>query len=208
MPSRSSSRPHRYAVALAALLFGFLGAPDAARAQDEATHRVGGHFHAGFGGELNTEVDLFDSDLDPAVGIAGRYEALVHEYVVIGGMMQLSFWRPDLADDRSTFIDFDLLLKGRYPVEVSSRTLELYAMLPFGLTVSILDKDFENVDRGAAGWNLGFFLGAQLSVTEAVGIFAEIGFTHHGISHDVDFGGDLEAGVTQGALNLGALVHL
>jgi hypothetical protein len=168
-----------------------------------------------------------DSNYDAEVAIGGalRYMRPLHRYFALGARIAVQSWRSDSNADTGRNIAFDLSLlpQGRVPL---SHTIELYLSIPVGLTFDVLNEidasaDIPALMTGASvdadpgfGWNLGFMFGSRFAVSRDVGLFAEIGYAVHRVSHDINFdaqvggvGGkvvvDLDVMWSQLALNAG-----
>jgi hypothetical protein len=165
----------------------------------------------GFAGKVSIEagsVEIGDAtvtasnadseDFDAEVGIGGgiRYMHPLHRYFALGARIAVQTWRSDSNADTGRNVAFDLSLipQGRVPL---SRTVELYLAVPIGLTLDLLNEidaavNFPNLMTGASvdadpgfGWNLAFMFGSRFAVSRDVGLFAEIGYALHSVSHDV-----------------------
>lgn len=204
------------AIIVTSLVLG-AGASGVARAQDDHAardaRRFVPHLHVGFGGSIELEgLGIFagtEADLDPTIGIGLRLEVPLHEYVLMGGFLMISFWEIDGVDvDRNNLFDFDLLIGGRYTFDVG-HGLEVRLLLPVGFTLSLLDNDVETHANAGPGWNVGFWFGAMYPVHERVGLLLELGMLHHGANHEGEGGRpDADGRMIQGTFNLGAAVLL
>jgi len=173
----------------------------------------------------SSDFDDSDYDADVAIGGAIRYLRPLHRYFALGVRIGIQTWRSDSDADTGRNIAFDLSLipQGRVPV---SRTVELYLSIPVGLTFDLLNEidasvNFPALMTGASvsadpgfGWNLAFMFGSRFAVSPDVGLFAELGYALHQVSHDINFrsevGGvagtivvDLDVMWSQVALNAG-----
>jgi hypothetical protein len=178
----------------------------------------------------NTTVTATNSNstkYNAEVGIGGGllYMHPLHRYFALGGRLAIQTWRSNSNADTGRNIAFDLSVipQGRVPL---SRTVELYLSVPVGLTLDLLNEidasvNFPNLMSGASvdadagfGWNLGFMFGSRFAVSRDVGLFAEIGYSLHHVSHDIHtriealgVGGDIAVNLdvvwSQLALNVG-----
>lgn len=161
--------------------------------------RLQPYFLLGFGGEA--DAGGASGDLDPTVGLGARFEAPVYDYIVVGGLLEWATFKLDLVDDRDHLLDIDAFVKGRYVLDAGGMPLELYALLPVGFSAAFFDSAL--ADDTAIGWNLGLMFGGTLFVSDSIGVFAEIGFMHHGLTLDTG-AGEVDVDANQARLNLGA----
>jgi hypothetical protein len=163
----------------------------------------------GFGGSssasktvLGTEVEG-DSDLGVSFGVAGQYMVPLHEYFALGGMLGITSWRSsagaDAGGSRNLVFDLAVVPEGKYAI---MDKLELYATLPIGLAWDFLNEvnvrsaqylpllglnAGSELDGGSAlGFMIGFFVGARFLVTDSIGVFGELGYTHRSVSHTLE----------------------
>ena len=73
-------------------------------------------FHLGFGGSVRRAG--IDADLDPTLGFNLRSDFPVLRYLVLGPLIQFGAWRPSAASDRDYYLDVDLFVRGRLPIEL------------------------------------------------------------------------------------------
>ena len=194
----------------------------AASAQDAPAPRayLGAHLALGFGGDADTNAgDLRGSAaLDPTAGFGLRADIPLHDYVSVGGMFEALTFETEstgsgFETERKWALDFDVLARVRYPIELSGLVLEPYVALPFGLTIAMLDDPDGSGDEPWPGWNVGVLAGAYLfSTALRIGGFLELGWRHHQVyteSRGV-FGGNIDIKVVtnQFAVNLGFLFVL
>lgn len=174
-------------------LFLLVLAPSIASAQPESVGhlRFAGYLALGLAGEAEYAVDAssIDLDLDPTVGFGVRGEYPVHEYFAIGGLFELLTFEPEdtvfFDSEREAVFDIDLWLKGRYTIAIQSDlALELYAGLPFGLALAVLNDPDGTGDETYAGYNIGILAGAMLLFGDHFGGFFELGWRHHGVFHE------------------------
>jgi hypothetical protein len=156
--------------------------------------RVAPYFLLGFGG-VSQGVELAAT-----VGLGGRVEYPVWDYIEVGADLSwaaLKFEFP--GADRSHVLDFDPFVKGRYVFEVAGMPMEIYALVPIGYSHFFADQG-----SNEPGWNIGFLAGAELLLTDWIGVFAELGFKHHEFYPD----GTNDIKTTQGRMHLGAVFAL
>lgn len=197
-------------IALALGLF-----PSLAGAQDlyeDDRARIGGHFALAMLGDAETRAGNVEGDasLDPTLGGALRVEVPVHDYVVLGGWFEvLAFEWDGPGAEREAVFNFDLLVRGRYPIEINASTgLEPYLQLNVGPTIAVLP--IAGDDEAWPGWNLGITAGAALLLDPA-GFFFEMGWRLHQVFNEQStiLGDvDLEVLTNQLAMQLGGFVRL
>ncbi len=152
-----------------------------------------------------------EDDLEPTLGGGIGADLPLHKYFLLGAMFGFHSWIWDGAEDanwdRSFLLDFSLVPKGRYPFK--NAPVSLYVGLPVGLCLNLFDEDNvapAEVDVGL-GLNFSALFGVLLELSDSVGLLAEIGYTLHSFSHDVEpaAGGTIEVDVfmEQFALNVG-----
>ena len=103
-----------------------------------------------------------------------------------------------------TEIDFDIWLKGGTRFDVGPGALDVYAGVPFGLTVGVIPS---GDDRDAyAGYNLGILVGAQYWF-DRFGIFTDLGYRFHKlIDRSDDSGNRFSYRISQLAWHIGGSV--
>ncbi len=156
-----------------------------ASAQDANDLHLSAFFGLGFGGSWDVDAGGLgtDGDLDATVGFGLRFEVPLLDYLTVGGQLGFNFPKIDGADSREAWLDIpDLIVRGRYPVQLGPGVLEPYVGFLIGGTISILGED-DNKDT-AYGWNVGVLFGAQYLFTERFGALFEIGWNRHAASHD------------------------
>lgn len=143
-------------------------------------------FHLGFAG--GTEVNGAESDLGTTLGFNFRTDVPVVRYLLIGPLFQFGAWRPDLpgpAPTRNYYLDVDLFVRGRIPIEVDPINLQFWGGLPIGLTLHFLGEDqAQALESFGIGWNVGVLFGGAVHFTKRFGMFAELGWLQHRASHD------------------------
>ena len=180
-----------------------------ARAADpEHGFRIGLTGSFGFGGKIEADIEnggTFKDDLEATVGFAlfGYYPLMRNFHI---GLRTTFGWVTsedvDTANGDSTMvIDISPVLKARFPL--MNDKLELYAILPIGLTISVPPDDVNNFDTGI-GWNVGLQFGASYLVTDAIGILAELGWQGRGATNSTSSNVDVTFTMHQFALNFGA----
>lgn len=166
----------------------------------------------GFGGEAKGKVAGYTGtirdDLEPTLGFAVNGFYPLHRYLHVG--LQTSFgWSisetsSDYDVGRTFVLDISPVLKGRLPL--LNDKLELYVLLPIGLSVSVPPDDANTavgqVDTGV-GWNAGLQVGASYLVHEGFGLTFEIGWQGRGTTNGTQINADLTTTSHQFAMNIG-----
>ena len=161
-------------------------------------------FHLGFPGSLNR--DGADQNLDTTLGFNLRTDVPVADYVLLGPMLQLGSWRPENATGHSYFIDLDLVLRFRAPITTSNFNYQLWLGMPIGLSASLPGSNFADTDFGI-GWNIGVLFGGAVHFTPKFGLFGEVGWEQHRLTHARQGQSDLDLKLQQALLNLGIVVR-
>ncbi|MBN1606409.1 MAG: hypothetical protein JW940_07230 [Polyangiaceae bacterium] len=163
--------------------------------------------HLGLGG--SGDVNGGSQDLATTYGVNFRADYPVARYLLLGPMFQFGAWREDTENPTPTrdyYTDLDFYLRGRVPIELGSMGVQLWAGIPVGLTLSILGSDPADVYSDVAlGWNIGVLLGGALHFTKKFGLFLELGWMQHKMSHSSKTTGvgDADFKLSQTKLNVG-----
>ncbi|MEM7449504.1 MAG: hypothetical protein AAF355_14815 [Myxococcota bacterium] len=156
----------------------------------------------GVGGEAELIFDGdstgIEDDLDPTFGAGFRFTMPLWNYVIVGGQTTINSISGSSTDDREPILDLTTLAGGRLPL-ATRLPVELTLLLPLGPSFGF----FENQDT-AFGINFGVLAGAQVMVTEMIGLWTEIGFVGRYLSLEDDFG----ITTIQAAFNSGIQVRL
>ncbi len=179
--------------------------PPAKKPFSKRSHSLLG-FHLGFGGDV--EANSAETGLDPTIGFNLRVDIPVADYLLLGPLFQFGAWRPDVSGptpSRSYYFDIDLFVRGRIPIEADPVAFQLWAGIPIGLTLSFLGEETgRNLEGFGLGWNIGILFGGAVHFTKKFGMFAEIGWLQHKMSHELDVGsGDVDFRLSQGNFNIG-----
>jgi hypothetical protein len=179
--------------------------PPPAKGFEERSHALFG-FHLGFPGNVDT--DGRARDLDTTLGFNLRADQPVAKYVLLGPMLQFGSWRPDVSPEanHNYYVDFDLVLRFRVPITTSSLNYQLWLGMPIGLTLDLLGDDNPDTTVGL-GWNIGVLFGGAVHFTPKFGLFGEVGWQQHRISHSQDPLPDLDFKLQQACLNLGIVIR-
>lgn len=149
----------------------------------------------GLGGEAELDVDndlgAGDSqdDMELGYGLGVAYMVPLHRYFALGGQLAVFSWTTERLDeanaDRNMLIDLSLVPQLKYAV---SRSVELYASLPLGLTIDAWGEDeFANAEvTGGLGFNLALMLGVRGAIGDSWGLLGELGYVYHAFSHTLE----------------------
>lgn len=194
--------------ALTLLLCASFASPTLAEPSDAFDNNyIAAKLMLGFGGSASAEANVLggsterSSALGVSFGVAGQYMVPLHDYFALGGMLGVMSWRSNAGADaggsRNLVFDLAVVPEGKYAI---TDKLELYATLPIGLAwdflnevnirsdlyVPFLGSAGSQVDGGSAvGFMIAFFFGARYLVTDSIGAFAELGYTHRSMSHTI-----------------------
>jgi opacity protein-like surface antigen len=153
---------------------------------------------SGPGGEIMFDpVNNPEADAEVGIGGGAQYIYPLHRYFALGGKFALLSWRSDSDAEGGRNLAFDIALvpQGRLPL---SAAVELYLSVPIGVTLDLLNEVETSsmlaaplvtggVEAGAGfGFNLAALVGARFALAREFGIFTELGYSLHGVSHDVD----------------------
>ncbi|MCA9639782.1 MAG: hypothetical protein KC492_03780 [Myxococcales bacterium] len=159
------------------------------------------------GGGNKSEADLA-SGLGFYLGNLGR----VNRNLALGGTVGMTSWRADsLPVDRSYMIDFDFLMRVRFPIlplNDKHDALVAYVGMRTGFTLSILAvKDAAPLEANIGfGFNLSPVGGLNYNFVDTMGIFLEMGYGLHMAWHQLRSAGSEYTGrIANGefALNFG-----
>lgn len=118
-------------------------------------------------------------DLNPALGIGGGFELVLHDFFSIGARGQLHYLDVSDSNDGAVLFDMIALPRGRYQFE--NLGLTAYASIPLGLSIVSYDYGDEGSE---AAFTLGFLGGCDFAIGAAWFLFGEFGFQWH--THGVD----------------------
>jgi hypothetical protein len=163
--------------------------------------------HLGLGG--SDDVNGSSEDLATTYGVNFRADYPVVRYLLLGPMFQFGAWREDIENPTPTrdyYADLDFYLRGRVPIDLGTMAAQFWAGIPVGITLSFLGSDRAEIHNGIAlGWNIGVLLGGAIHFTRKFGLFAELGWMQHKMSHSSDTTGvaDADFRLSQTNLNVG-----
>jgi hypothetical protein len=171
----------------------------------ERAHTLLG-FHLGLPGDA--EQDERDEPLGTTLGFNVRGDTPIANYVLLGPMLQLGAWSPDISPEPSNnyYVDLDLVLRVRAPITTSRFNYQLWLGMPIGVTIDVLGSEVPDVSGLGLGWNIGVLFGGAVHFTPKLGLFAEGGWLQHELSHSAEVGQDLDFELRQWCLNLGIVV--
>jgi len=171
----------------------------------------------GLGGEAELDVENDpvgfepEDDMELGYGLGVAYMHPLHRFFALGGQLAIFSWTTDgleeINADRNMLIDLSLVPQLKYAV---SRSVELYASLPLGLTVDSWGED------ECLGFNLALMLGVRGALGDSWGLLGEIGFVYHAFTHTVeaeapvvgDIENDFDVSTGQIGLNVGVWFQL
>jgi hypothetical protein len=125
------------------------------------------------------------SSLSRDIGVGGgvglRVEIPIHQYVVIGPMVDFHVLTPSqflgIGPDRINALTFGVWSKGRYLFDLADHPLEVYISVPMGLSLYFADERGWDTEVGVS---VGLLLGAQLFINDRIGFLLENGFRRDG----------------------------
>jgi len=143
-------------------------------------------FHYGFSGDL--EGDPLTNPLASTYGVNLRGDVPIERYLVLGPLFQFSTWRADSdpAPSRSYAFDVDFYARARLPITVKSTNLQFWAGVPIGFTFEILGPTIPGVSEAGLGWNFGVLAGGAVQFTPKLGVFTELGWLQHKVTHEAE----------------------
>jgi len=165
-------------------------------------------FHLGFSG--SGEHNGSNLDLAPTLGFNIRTDFPVVKYLLIGPLVQFGAWRPEAlpgvsSPSRNYYVDIDLYVRGRVPIDIDTVGVQVWAGVPIGLTLSFLGNDVgANLEGFGIGWDVGVMFGGAVHFNNKFGMFTELGWLQHKMSHDrTGARGSEDLKISQGVFNIG-----
>ena len=185
--------------------------PTSAVAQDAV--ELSAYFSTGFAGRIQSLETDESLDLDPAVGAGVRIGFPVHRYVVVGGMLDFSAWRPGVSGaERGYFVDPQAFVGARLPLDAGSFEVTPYAIVPVGLAVAVPNAAARDLGaKTGFGAAVGFLAGTQVMFTPRIGAMLELGMTYHRYSYRFEVSGtsgDIDFSNVQARFDAGLVVRL
>jgi hypothetical protein len=146
-------------------------------------------FHYGFSSTVDVAGE--DGPSGPVLGVNARTDLPIAKYILVGPMLEFAVTEP------SYYLDLDVALRVRIPIEVEKIQLQLWGGMPIGLTFSFLKDDFAHsftpdLDAFALGWNIGVLFGGAVHFSRDFGLFTELGWQQHTMSHGRELNGSVE----------------
>lgn len=141
----------------------------------------------------------FEESMGVNPGLAARYEMAIGSRFSLGIQAALSFVRTQAESaqeiDRTTLFDLALVPALRLPLG----QIELFAEVPFGLSVGLLNRSKHGVMvraveeqlamEDAIGFHVGVGFGTHVLLTESVGLVFGLGWTYHSLSERIGIDG-------------------
>jgi hypothetical protein len=126
--------------------------------------------------------------LEPAYGMALRYENPISRYFALGWNFGIQSWttapwsrNPSVG--RNTVFDLALLAKLRYAIADKA---EFYAGVPFGGVINLgSDVAYGGLAHTGVGWSIAGLLGARFALSLQTGFVAEVGLMRRSFEHVV-----------------------
>ena len=127
----------------------------------------------------------------PALGINLRSDVPVAGYLLVGPMFEFASYEPGY------YFDLDFYIRARVPIDAKEVQFQLWAGMPIGLTFSFLSDDYAlafepDLDGFSLGWNIGVLFGGAVHFSRNFGIYSELGWQQHKMSHDRLGGGEVD----------------
>jgi hypothetical protein len=127
----------------------------------------------------------------PALGVNLRSDVPVAGYLLVGPMFEFASYEPGY------YFDLDFYIRARVPIDAKKVQFQLWAGMPIGLTFSFLSGDYAlafepDLDGFSLGWNIGFLFGGAVHFSRNFGIYSELGWQQHKMSHDRVSGGEVD----------------
>ena len=146
-------------------------------------------FHYGFSSTVDVAGE--DGPTGPVLGVNARTDLPIAKYILVGPMLEFAVTEP------SYYLDLDVALRARIPIEVKNVQFQIWGGMPIGLTFSFLKDDFAHsftpdLDSFALGWNIGVLFGGAVHFSREFGLFTEFGWQQHTMSHGREINGSVE----------------
>jgi hypothetical protein len=137
-------------------------------------------FHYGFSSTVDVAGE--DGPESSVLGVNVRTDMPVAKYFLVGPMLEFGVYDP------AYYFDLDLTLRARIPIDAGAVQFQIWAGMPIGLTLSFLKDEFAasfrpDVDGFALGWNIGVLFGGAVHFSREFGLFTELGWQQHVMSH-------------------------
>lgn len=180
--------------------------PPPTKSFEQRSHTLAG-FHLGFPGKV--ERDGEELDAGTTLGFNIRGDTPLAGYVLLGPMLQLGAWSPDVSPEQGSnyYVDLDLVIRLRAPLTTSKFNYQIWVGMPVGISIDVLGDEVEDKSAVGLGWNIGVLFGGAAHFTSKVGMFTELGWLQHKFAHDGEVGPDLDFALRQFCLNIGLVVR-
>jgi hypothetical protein len=155
------------------------------------------------GGEAEFDLEggsSVDDDVLPTFGAGTNLSYALHRFFALGGSARFSWWNTDVLEDedigRHLLVDLGLVPRVRFDIETVD--LLLFFSVPFGLAVSLLDSEVEDIPEVAAvgaevetgiGYHFGLLFGIRVPRRSTIGAFFELGYVYHHVTNSLQLGG-------------------
>jgi len=115
----------------------------------------------------------------------------VAKYFLVGPMLEFGVYDP------AYYLDLDLTLRARVPIDAGATKFQFWVGMPIGLTLSFLTDEFArsfrpDIDGFALGWNIGVLFGGAVHFSREFGLFTEFGWQQHEMTHGRETNGSVE----------------
>jgi hypothetical protein len=142
----------------------------------------------------------------PALGVNLRSDVPVAGYLLVGPMFEFASYEPGY------YFDLDFYIRARVPIDAKAVQFQLWAGMPIGLTFSFLSDDYAlafepDLDGFSLGWNIGFLFGGAVHFSRNFGIYSELGWQQHKMSHDRLGGGEVDLEFKPWVWNVGFVLR-
>lgn len=180
--------------------------PPPTKSFEQRSHTLAG-FHLGFPGKVERDGEKLDAGTTLGFNIRG--DTPLAGYVLLGPMLQLGAWSPDVSPEQGSnyYVDLDLVIRLRAPLTTSKLNYQIWLGMPVGLSIDVLGDEVPDKSAVGLGWNIGVLFGGAAHFTSKVGMFAELGWLQHKFAHDGEVGPDLDFALRQFCLNIGLVVR-
>jgi len=157
-------------------------------------------FHYGFSSTVDVAGE--DGPSGPVLGANARTDLPIAKYILVGPMLEFAVTEPNY------YLDLDVTLRARIPIDVGNVQVQIWGGMPIGLTFSFLKDDFAHsftpdLDAFALGWNIGVLFGGAVHFSREFGLFTELGWQQHTMSHGREINGSVELVLDPWILNVG-----
>ena len=157
-------------------------------------------FHYGF--SSNVEVSGDEGPTTSVLGVNVRTDLPVAKYLLIGPMLEFGAYEP------AYYLDLDVTLRARIPIEAGDTQFQFWVGMPIGLTFSFLTDDFSrtytpDLEPFSLGWNIGVLAGGAVHFSREFGLFGEFGWQEHTMSHARAETGSVELVLAPWIMNVG-----